>query len=308
MLVLMARAELLNRARPIALLLILGLALGLGLTTSKNQTVVSITSSVIGWAYFACWSLSFYPQLLLNIERQSVVGLSFDYAALNTVGFACYSAFNIALFCSASIRAEYAQAHSGHNSAVRINDVVFALHALVLSSLLLVQIALYPRGTQRFSRLCKGALALFALACPFGLLLVAQHQLTALQLLYGLSFVKLAITCAKYCPQVWLNMKRRSTEGWNMDNVYLDFSGGALSLGQLFLDALAIHDWSAVSGDPVKFGLGFISMAFDVVFMLQHWVCFRVRRVAAEPGLLGRGTSTSPFGTQPAAPLLQNMR
>ena len=32
---------------------------------------VSLTSSILGWAYFLCWSLSFYPQLLLNVERRS---------------------------------------------------------------------------------------------------------------------------------------------------------------------------------------------------------------------------------------------
>jgi len=79
---------------------------------------------------------------------------------------------------------------------------------------------------------------------------------------------------------VWLNARRRSTEGWNLDNVVLDFTGGVLSIAQLVLDAVANRDWSAVTGDPVKFGLGFASMVFDTIFMLQHWVCYRPRRAA----------------------------
>lgn len=30
-----------------------------------------------------------------------------------------------------------------------------------------------------------------------------------------------------------------------------------------------------MTGDPVKFGLGFISMVFDIVFMTQHYFLFK---------------------------------
>ena len=35
-------------------------------------------SLFLGWTYFLCWSLSFYPQLLTNYRRKSVVGLSLE--------------------------------------------------------------------------------------------------------------------------------------------------------------------------------------------------------------------------------------
>jgi uncharacterized protein with PQ loop repeat len=54
-------------------------------------------SSYIGWTYFLMWSVSFYPQLIINWRRKSVSGVSFDYLAFNVVGFACYSVFNLAL-------------------------------------------------------------------------------------------------------------------------------------------------------------------------------------------------------------------
>ena len=47
-------------------------------------------------------------------------------------------------------------------------------------------------------------------------------------------------------PQVYLNAVRKSTDGWNIDNVVLDFTGGTLSLAQLLLDAGVSHDWSQV--------------------------------------------------------------
>jgi hypothetical protein len=35
-----------------------------------------------------------------------------------------------------------------------------------------------------------------------------------------------------------------------------------------------LNDWSQVIGNPVKFGLGFVSLSFDTVFMIQHWILF----------------------------------
>lgn len=55
----------------------------------------------------------------------------------------------------------------------------------------------------------------------------------------------------------------------------LDFTGGLLSVVQLCMDCGINGDWSGAVGDPVKFGLGFTSMVFDVIFMLQHYVLFR---------------------------------
>ena len=51
--------------------------------------------------------------------------------------------------------------------------------------------------------------------------------------------------------------------------------GGALSTLQLVLDCADQHDWSGISGDVVKFGLGVTSMVFDVLFLVQHYVLYR---------------------------------
>lgn len=39
----------------------------------------------------------------------------------------------------------------------------------------------------------------------------------------------------KYVPQVVLNIRRRSTTGWTIWNVILDFTGGLLSVVQVFI-------------------------------------------------------------------------
>ena len=48
--------------------------------------------------------------------------------------------------------------------------------------------------------------------------------------------------------QVILNCRLRSTAGWNMHNVALDFGGGLLSLVQLLMDGAYTRDWTAVTG------------------------------------------------------------
>merc|ERR1712187_137427 len=90
----------------------------------------------------------------------------------------------------------------------------------------------------------------------------------------GLSLLKEAISVVKYCPQVWLNYQRKSTKGWSISNVLLDFSGGLLSIAQLLLDAGMSGDWTGVTGNPAKFLLGNLSMIFDVIFMVQHYILY----------------------------------
>lgn len=98
-----------------------------------------------------------------------------------------------------------------------------------------------------------------------------------IDVLYFLSYIKLVISFIKYCPQVYINWAAKSTVGWSIHNILLDFTGGVLSIGQLVLDAYISDDWSGISGDPVKFGLGFLSIAFDLVFITQHYVLYRNR-------------------------------
>ena len=76
----------------------------------------------------------------------------------------------------------------------------------------------------------------------------------------------------KYTPQAYLNYKLKSTVGWSIDQILLDFAGGILSLLQLVLDCSLQADWSGLLGNPVKLGLANISMFFDIIFMTQHYV------------------------------------
>ena len=56
----------------------------------------------------------------------------------------------------------------------------------------------------------------------------------------------------------------------------LDFAGAILSLGQLVIDSSLQGSWEGVTGNPVKFGLSNISIIFDITFMCQHYILYRV--------------------------------
>eukprot|EP00913_Durusdinium_trenchii_P014648 g13743.t1 len=73
---------------------------------------------------------------------------------------------------------------------------------------------------------------------------------------------------------LWLNYQRKSTVGWTIYNVLLDFTGGLLSVAQLLLDSWLTDDWSKVSGDPAKLMLGNVSVFFDIIFMVQHYCLY----------------------------------
>lgn len=62
----------------------------------------------------------------------------------------------------------------------------------------------------------------------------------------------------------------------------LDMIGGVLSIAQLIIDSSLQADWSGITGNPVKFGLGNVSICFDLVFVLQHYWLYRGRGVEKE--------------------------
>ena len=101
-----------------------------------------------------------------------------------------------------------------------------------------------------------------------------SHYLNTLDYLYLLSYMKMAVTLVKYVPQVVLNARRQSTAGWSVWQILLDFGGGLLSDAQLVLDCWNLRDWSGLTGNLAKLFLGSVSIVFDVIFLLQHYVLY----------------------------------
>lgn len=99
---------------------------------------------------------------------------------------------------------------------------------------------------------------------------------------YAISYVKILVTLIKYMPQVFMNYKRQSTEGFSIAQMILDFTGGVLSNGQLGIDSYIQNDWSGVIGNPVKLLLANMSIFFDICFFIQHYWLYRGAGVITE--------------------------
>jgi cystinosin len=93
--------------------------------------------------------------------------------------------------------------------------------------------------------------------------------------IYSFSYIKLLITIVKYMPQVWLNYERQSTAGWSIGTILLDLAGGVLSMVQLVLDSSLQSDWSGITGNPVKLLLGNVTIFFDAIFCIQHYILYQ---------------------------------
>jgi len=158
---------------------------------------------------------------------------------------------------------------------VRVNDVVFAVHAVVLTVLTLFQTYLYKADQKHhIPHIAIGVSCLASLFLVVLLIMTAFGWTELLDVLYYLSSIKVAITLIKCIPQMLLNYQRQSTVGWSIINILLDFSGGILSIAQEFLDAYITQSWSGISGNPVKWVLGVVTIGFDLGFMYQHYVLY----------------------------------
>ncbi|XP_064424660.1 cystinosin isoform X1 [Latimeria chalumnae] len=240
-----------------------------------HSNALYVINQVVGWVYFLAWSVSFYPQVLENWKRKSVIGLSFDFIALNLTGFIAYSVFNVGLFWIPYIKAQFLAVHPNGVNPVDANDVFFSLHAVALTLIVIIQCCIYERGSQRLSRVAIGLLVI-AWAFALSMLFVrVAGKITWLQYLYYFSYIKLGVTLTKYIPQVYMNYRRKSTVGWSIGNVLLDFTGGSFSLLQMFLQSYNNDEWMLIFGDPTKFGLGLFSIMFDVIFIAQHYCLYR---------------------------------
>ena len=270
--------------------------------SSSLSSHTDLVSSCIGYSYVIMWSVSFYPQCLLNRQRRTCTGLSIDFCWYNFVGFICYTTYNVALYFNPMIQRQYdarqppqEDDHHYHSSAsttkipIQANDVAFAVHALILCTILLFQVGYYDGISalrpSRQSSYILTVLLLCIVLYPIIFLVVvptvtkaAVHHPTTYQMLdyiFFLSYIKVCITCMKYVPQVYYNYHRRSTVGWNIWQILLDLFGGIFSTSQLIYDAPPFTSTSDVMFRNLpKFMLGNISIVFDIIFIVQHYYLY----------------------------------
>lgn len=182
----------------------------IGVILPKNDALPSpwyrVVSAAVGYVYFLAWSVSFYPQVVSNSKRRSTAGLSPDFCVLNVLGFSCYAAYNASFFWSKTIQDLYRKRH-GEDAEITVqsNDVAFALHALILSSVTVLQIAYYGGGYRalKLSKFVVAVIVMILIVCgTYPVLVVTtassgKETFNWLDFLYLLSFVKIGISLIK---------------------------------------------------------------------------------------------------------------
>mmetsp|Transcript_28417 Transcript_28417/g.68406 ORF Transcript_28417/g.68406 Transcript_28417/m.68406 type:complete len:213 (-) Transcript_28417:697-1335(-) len=162
---------------------------------------------------------------------------------------------------------------------VQGNDVAFAIHAILMASITLSQIGIYDTFTMSMrppSRRVYTVLfsAVIVCACYIFSTWFLHGHVDLLGFLYVLGTIKIMVTIGKYVPQALLNRSRKSTVGWNVWNVILDLTGGVLSLVQLVGDCASLGDWNGITGNPAKMALALVTICFDLIFLVQHYILY----------------------------------
>ncbi|KVH92820.1 Cystinosin/ERS1p repeat-containing protein [Cynara cardunculus var. scolymus] len=207
---------------------------------SWNSSEMEVLSSVLGWIAFCAWSISFYPQVILNFKRKSVVGLNFDFVVLNLTKHSSYLIYNASVFFSSALQRQYRQKYgSDEMIPVAANDVAFSIHAVVLTAFTLFQIAIYD--------------------------------------LY------LSIPGFGWPPALVMNFRRKSTIGFSIGNILLDLLGGLTNYGQMAVQSIDQHSWVNFYGNIGKTLLSLVSIFFDLLFILQHYVLYPAKTTVKPP-------------------------
>ncbi|XP_015946534.1 cystinosin homolog isoform X2 [Arachis duranensis] len=217
-----------------------------------NSHTLEVAYRVLGWSGFFLWSCSFYPQLLLNFFRKS-----------------------------SSVRFQYHLKY-GFDQMVPVaaNDVAFSTHAVLLTGVLLFQCAIYERGNQSLSKVSIGIISLvwiIVAVCSF----ISLPTKSWLWLISIFNTMQVILAVIKYIPQAVMNFMRKSTDGFSIGNVLLDFSGGVTNYAQMVAQSIDQNSWVNFSGNIGKVLLSLVSVFFDVLFMCQHYFLYPSKKAAS---------------------------
>lgn len=265
---------------------------------------LGLLSSFCGWGYVLCWGVSLYPPLILNYHTKSVEGVSIDFAYLNFWGCLFYLASVSMMFFSTTVKLEYALAHAANATRmnepqkqplVRLNDVVYGFHSLLLVIGLLYQF--YCSGyryssTQTLSRSVK-LISVIGVLCALLLILHAyeisttrrHYQLVDVANIFGT--VKVFFSGIKYIPQAFFIYQRKSVKGFAVKGCITDILGGLLCSLQLLIDAYLVNDLRGILKHPAKLLIAADAIFFGVFFIAQYKIYFKDE----EPSFYNKKTS-----------------
>ncbi|PIN07022.1 putative membrane protein [Handroanthus impetiginosus] len=249
---------------------------------SWNSIRLQVVSNVFGWIAFFSWSISNYPQVILNFQRKSVVGLNFDFAVLNFTKQLLYVVYNASMCFSSTVQKQYRKKYGPDEMLpVAANDLAFAMHAALVTGFTLFQITIYDRGNQKVPKISIAIVLVFYLTaaiCVF----IAIPKHSWFWLVSCFNTMQVVMTVIKYVPQAFFNFQRKSTSGFSIGNVLLDLLGGIANCIQMGMQSIDQGSFGNFLGNLGKTLLSLVTLFFDVVFIVQHYVLYPSKKACSE--------------------------
>lgn len=207
--------------------------------------------------------------------------MSIEFQIWNISGYLFYTIYNIWGYI---VQHNHSKEIS---NSIKPNDIAFTVHGLLMTAAVCVQVILWRKpGTDKVSWvhvimiICMWILAVynFVLAAndyiPYYRISNSPYAYSAVQFL---GFCKGFVTIIKYIPQIWLHYTTKSTKGFAIQNIMLDFGGGLFSFLQMMIDSIDTKDWGHFTSNVPKLVIACVSMFYDVVILIQHFVLYRSR-------------------------------
>ncbi|XP_027923327.1 cystinosin homolog isoform X2 [Vigna unguiculata] len=225
-----------------------------------NSFPLEVSYQVLGWLAFLSWGVAGYPQLILNFRRKSVVGLSLDFQILSLTKHCSYLIYNASLFFSPLVQKQYFEKY-GYEQMIPVaaNDVAFSSHAV--------------RGNQKFSiyTIAIAVAVWFTAGVCFFIALPTQSWLWLVSIF---NIIQAIMTLIKYFPQTLLNFLRKSTNGFSIGTVLLDFSGGVFNYSQMAVQSIDQGSWVNFYGNIGKVLISLVTISYDSILICQHYVLY----------------------------------
>ena len=230
--------------------------------------ILSVLSSFTGWGFFILISISLYPQFYTNYQLGHVKGFSPDFTFLSLSGFTFYF-----LHCTWGYFDP-----TKISGSVNIQDFCYSAHSFVLIVLLVAQCLYYDK--QFFKNLQTWVKVYLSAAWTVSLTFCLLEVLGCLPvkglnlngcLLFG--YLKVSGAFIKYFPQAMKNYTRKSTAGWNIMTTLIELFAWVLSNIQIVLEIFNTGEYESLN--VPKICLGFVTILFDLVFVIQHYTLYK---------------------------------
>lgn len=249
-----------------------------------------LVKDVLGWVYFTAWSSTFWPQVVLNAKRRCTSGFSHDFQVMSFVGFVAYGTFTCGGYLNSAVKAAYIL-QRGFPPPIELADVCFAVHALLMSTALMMQVLCYAPGFNARRIVVYGSLAAVMLVFAMVMAAAIPRGISWVTALEFCGLVKVFTSFLKHIPQAVFNYQRKSTVGFSITMVLLDVVGSSCSFAQQGVRCVIEGSFEPFIGNPSKLVLAIESFVFDIFFCYQHFVLYRER--------VDRDVRYSPLGEQP---------